>query len=266
MHDFYYVLGAVIVALVYFTIFFVVAQKLNNNSIVDIGWGLGFVVQVVYSLLFAVVMGHPILLVQWAISALVALWGLRLFLYIGIRNFKKPEDYRYVDMRKKWGTKNPRWKAYLNVFLLQAFFQLLVATPIFIAFLSKTDVSLAWVLFGVALHLIGFAFEAIGDKQLKTFVALKKAGKTDKKIMTTGLWKYTRHPNYFGEALMWWALGLLVFPTPLGIIALFSPVFITYLLRFVSGVPLLEAKYIDNSEFQEYAKQTSVFIPWFPKR
>ena len=265
MNPLTYLLGVFLVVQLYFFIFFLVAQKLKNNSIVDIGWGLGFVVITWFSVLFTLFSGVDLSLLMIIITILVTIWGLRLFLYIGIRNFKKPEDFRYVNMRKKWGNTAPRLQAYLKVFLTQAMFMLVVALPIYAAFLNTNPISWSiWIILGVLLHLIGFFFEAVGDAQLKAFLKIRAASKT--KIMQTGLWKYTRHPNYFGEALMWWALLILVIPSSIWLIAIPSPIIMNYLLRYVSGVPLLEKKYAGNEEFQAYAKKTSIFIPWFPKK
>jgi len=113
--------------------------------------------------------------------------------------------------------------------------------------------------------LIGFYFEAVGDQQLKNF---KKNPENKGKIMSSGLWKYTRHPNYFGEALMWWSVWVVSMST-LSITSLYGivgPLFITYLLLYVSGVPLLEKKYKNNEAFQAYAKKTSIFFPLPPKK
>lgn len=261
-----YFLSAAVTAVTFFTVVFLIAQKQRNNGIVDIFWGLSFVVQVLHGLVFRWISGEPILAVQIVLSALIALWGLRLSLFIGLRNIRKPEDFRYVDMRKQWGDKNPRLKAYVNVFLTQAAFHFVVALPIHLAFLSTTDTAILWWLPALILFAIGFFFEAVGDSQLAAFKKRKASGKASSRILSTGLWKYTRHPNYFGEAVMWWAFGLLVFPTNLGFFALLSPLIMTWLLRYVSGVPLLEKKYAGDSEFQAYAKKTPIFFPWFPKR
>ncbi len=265
MNPLFYLLGAFLTVHVYILVFFLVAQKLNNNSIVDIGWGLGFVVIAWYSMIYTISTNVEVTLLMIVVTALVTLWGLRLFLYIGIRNFKKPEDFRYVEMRKKWGPKNPRWKAYINVFFTQGMIMLFIALPIYAAYLNTNPIDWSvWIIAGMVLHLIGFLFESIGDAQLKAFLKIRAQSKT--KIMQTGLWKYTRHPNYFGEAVMWWALLVVVIPSSVWFIAILSPIAMTYLLRFVSGVPLLEKKYANNPEFQEYASRTPIFFPWFPKK
>lgn len=243
---------------IFFNIAFLIAQIKKNNGLADMAWGLGFVVVAVSSLLVA----GTYTIYQLVITALVALWGFRLFYYIGLRNWSKPEDFRYVNMRKKWGT-HVHLKAYFIVFMLQMSFLLIVSLPIQLAANINKDLDLiGWIILGVGvlLWIIGFYFEAVGDAQLKKF---KQDPSNKGKIMQTGLWKYTRHPNYFGEALMWWAIFIISMST-LSWIALFGIIgssFITYLLLFVSGVPLLEKKYKDNEAFQAYAKKTSIFFP-----
>ncbi len=248
---------------VFFNIAYIIAQVKKNNGLADMAWGLGFVVIAVTSLLVS----KTYTIYQIVITSLVALWGFRLFFYIGLRNWSKPEDFRYVNMRNKWKTK-VALKAYFIVFMLQMTFLLIVSLPI--QLISLIDVELdvfGYIILGIGILLwfIGFFFEALGDAQLKAF----KQNKDNKgKILQTGLWKYTRHPNYFGEALMWWAIGIIGLSTFswLSVIGLIGPAFINYLLLFVSGVPLLEKKYKDNEDFQAYAKKTSIFFPLPPKK
>ena len=253
----------IITLFVFFNIAFIIAQIKKNNGLADMAWGLGFVVVAVTSL----IVNNTFTIYQIVITALTLIWGLRLFFYIGLRNWSKPEDFRYVNMRKKWG-KHVHLKAYFIVFMLQMSFLLVVASPILLS--SIVDVSLSttgWIIlgFGILLWLIGFFFESVGDAQLKAF---KKNPQNKGKVLTTGLWKYTRHPNYFGEAVMWWAIWIISMSTlsPLLLIGIIGPLFINYLLRYVSGVPLLEKRYKDNLEFQAYAKKTSIFIPLPPKK
>lgn len=257
-----YIIGVVALVWLYFSILFVVAQILKNNSIVDIGWGFGYVLISLYTIIYALIEGNFSLVIG-AVTGAIILWGLRLFLYIGIRNFKKPEDYRYVAMRKKWNNKHVYLKAYFHVFMLQAMFMLIIASPIYVAYFNKIDVNSIWIFIGLAIFAVGFFFEAVGDFQLKQFVKTR----TDRnKIMQTGLWKFTRHPNYFGETVMWWAFWVMVVATSWGLVAIISPLMITWLLLFVSGIPLLEEKYRDNPEFIAYKARTSAFFPWFPKK
>lgn len=245
---------AIIEIVVYFSIFFVIAQLKNNNSIVDIGWGLGFVL-----LSWVMFINNPSL-DRIVIPLMVSIWGLRLSYHIFIRNFGKPEDFRYVDMRKSWG-EHQRINAFFKVFMLQGFLQFLVAMTI-ITYGSRIE-NASLVVFGVMLFAFGLAFESIGDKQLKDF----KADPGNKgKIIQSGLWQYTRHPNYFGEATLWWGIFLVGLGTGAPIHSIIGPLTITILVRFVSGVPLLEKKYKDRPDFIAYKKKTPVFIPFVGKR
>lgn len=251
--------GTAFMLLVFFTLLFVLAQYLENNSIVDSFWGPSFLLIALYTLITADSPG----LRQNLLTAVVALWSLRLFYYITLRNWNKPEDYRYVNMRKRWGTKLPRLKAYANVFLLQGVLSYLVGLPLIRG--NSSDVSSLSILnyVGIALFAIGFFFEAVGDAQLKNF---KKDPANKGKLMTTGLWALTRHPNYFGESAMWFGFYLISYSGLKDLPFVFSPILMTLLLLFVSGVPLLEKKYKDREDFKAYARRTSKFFPWFPKK
>lgn len=249
---------------VFFVIFFIIAQVKKNNGLADMAWGLGFVVVALTSLIYT----GNYTYIPLAVTLLVFIWGFRLFFYIGLRNWNKPEDYRYVNMRNKWKTNIPL-KAFLKVFMLQGLLLYIISLPIQFAMQTKkaVDEPLEFIILGlgILLWLIGFYFEAVGDAQLKTF---KKDPSNKGKIMQSGLWKYTRHPNYFGESLMWWSVWIVSIAT-LEILSLFGfvgPLLITLLLLFVSGIPLLEKKYKDNPLFQEYARKTSIFFPLPPKK
>lgn len=248
---------------VFFVIFFFIAQYKNNNGLADVFWGLGFVVIAITSLIYS----NTYEITQIVITVLVLTWGLRLFFYLGIRNWNKKEDFRYVNMKKKWQT-HLKLKAFIYVFMLQMSFLYLISLPIQLSSYRPDNLdSIGYLILtvGVVLFIIGFVFEALGDHQLKVF----KSNPNNKgKILSTGLWKYTRHPNYFGEALMWWAIFIVSLSTkiPLMLIGFISPLFINYLLVNVSGVPLLEKKYKDNVDYQAYAKITSRFIPRLKKK
>ena len=251
-------IGVALVLFIYFNIIFIVAQILKNNSIVDSFWGPGFLVVAVYTFLQQESIGLRSIIVTSAIL----LWSIRLFLHITIRNWNKPEDYRYINFRKKWGTTLPTLKAYFHVFMLQGVLLYIVSLPIIIANTSgNVDLTLISYL-GIILWIIGYYFEVVGDKELKDF----KGNKENKgKLMTEGLWSYTRHPNYFGEATLWWGIFLMSISSLDQIFIIISPITITFLLLFVSGVPMLERKYKDRPDFIEYSKRTNKFFPWFPK-
>jgi len=246
---------------VYMTVWFVVALIKKDNSVADIAWGLGFVLIAAFTFLrggdWA---ARPVLA-----TALVFIWGLRLAVHILLRNRKRGEDPRYAEWRRKWG----RWfvlRSYVQVFLLQGLFLLLISYSVI---LINTSVGAGSArplglldLAGTAVWMTGLFFEAVGDAQLARF---KRDPESRGRIMDRGLWKYTRHPNYFGESLMWWGIFLLALSLPYGWTAVVSPVLVTFLLVRVSGVPMLEKKYTGNAEFQAYARRTSAFVPWVPK-
>jgi len=253
------------VLFVFFVIFFIIAQVKKNNGLADMAWGLGFVVIAVTSLIYSGTYSISALVV----TGLVTIWGFRLFFFIGLRNWNKPEDFRYVNMRKKWKTNIPL-KAFIFVFMFQGLLMYIISMPIQLVNLysvdTMTNTGYIVLILGVLLWLFGFYFEAVGDRQLKKF---KMNPENKGQIMQSGLWKFTRHPNYFGESVMWWAVfvvSLSGFATLSSLFGIIGPILITYLLLYVSGVPLLEKKYKDNPLFQEYAKKTSKFIPLPPKK
>jgi steroid 5-alpha reductase family enzyme len=239
-------------------VFYLMAQSVKNNSIVDIGWGLGFVITTLV-LIFSTEKIYPSILI---LSLMILFWGMRLSFYIYMRNVGKPEDFRYANWRKEWGTRQP-WIAFYKVFMLQGFIMLIVASPVIIAF-SKHSKYPDWIaITGLAIFLFGLGFEGAADKQMKRF----KANPANKaQIITTGLWKYSRHPNYFGEALLWWGIGLYAFAVSGYWYCFISPLVISLMLRFVSGVPMLEEKYKDRKDFKEYAAKTSIFVPFIGKK
>lgn len=248
----------ILLIFIYFTIFFIVAQIKKDNSIVDIGWGLGFVLVSNYSLIGSEHFNFRSIIT----TIIVTLWGLRLFYHISRRNVGKPEDFRYAKMRKEWG----KWlvpRAFFQVFMLQGFMMFIIAYPIVIINNSVNNDFKITDAIGLIIWAIGFFFEAVGDKQLRNF---KKDSNNKGHILKNGLWKYTRHPNYFGEATMWWGIFFIALSVDSGIYGIISPIVITLLLLFVSGVPMLEYHYKDNLEFQDYAKVTNKFFPWFSKK
>lgn len=239
--------------IIFMHLFFIFAVVKKRNDIADVAWGLGFVLLALIGLVFNYNLQTLIVFI------LVSVWGLRLFTYI-LQKFRKEkvENARYYKWRADWGD---RWilYSYLKVFLLQGFFLILVAMPILIiSGYSNGEWGVVNTV-GILLWLFGFIFEAVGDKQLSDFVKKKKPGE----IMTKGLWKFTRHPNYFGEAVLWWGIWLLSFTSPFYYIAIIGPITITFLLRFVSGVPMAEERYQNNIAFQKYKQKTPPMIPNF---
>lgn len=240
----------------YMTLAFMLAVRRQRNDLADIAWGLGFIAVA----LAATWMGDLVTLAQLVILVLVIAWGVRLAGHVYRRNRGKPEDYRYARWRQEWG-RHVVIRSYLQVFLLQGLFMWLVSFPIMVA-AAGGEIGLGWVLGGTAVWLVGFAFESIGDAQLARFRA-DPANKGH--VITTGLWRYTRHPNYFGEVVQWWGIWLIALGAPLGWLAIIGPITITLLILFVSGVPMLEQHFAGRPEWEAYKRRTSVFVPWFPR-
>ena len=256
------IMYTLLIVFIYMNIIFFIALKNKNNGLVDIGWGFGFILIAISSLIMHIIKTNNISLIMFIPTILVMFWGLRLTYYLFKRNYKKEEDYRYKDMRNRWG-KNVNINSYFKVFMLQGILMSIIALPIMF-YNTSTINTLNYInILGIIIWIKGYFFEVVGDYQLKKFI---KDPNNKGKIMTSGLWKYTRHPNYFGESIMWWGIFLISINSNLGLLGIISPILITFLLVFVSGVPLLEKKYSDNKDFQEYAKRTSKFIPWFVKR
>lgn len=240
------------IILFYMTIIFLLAQGLKDNSIVDIGWGMGFIFITIFTLF-----GEEINYRKILFSSLIIIWGGRLSVYIFIRNLGRGEDFRYRNWRNTW--KHFRLRSYFQIFILQGLIMLIVALPVIWANGGESRVFGFYDLIGFIIFLIGFLFEVIGDRQISVF---KKHPDNAGKILTTGLWKYTRHPNYFGEALLWWGIWLFAIPEVDGLFTIISPLVISLLLRFVSGVPMLEKKYEGRPDWEDYKTETPVFIPF----
>lgn len=239
----------------YMTSIFVWAQIIKNNSIVDIAWGMGFVI-LSLSLGFFITGFENVSLI---LTALILIWALRLSGHIFLRNYKQAEDFRYANWRRQWG-KNAVWMAFWKVFMLQGFFMWILSIPIILTF-HQAPVSInAWHIGGVAVFACGWILETVADSQLSRF---KKNPKNKGRLCTSGLWSLTRHPNYFGEALLWWGIWLFSIPSGMAWLSLLSPISITWLLRYVSGVPMLEKKISTHPDFEAYARKTPVFIPFF---
>jgi len=240
----------------YATLWFVFSLIAKRNDIADIAWGIGYMILCVFYLLTTELSARAVLL-----YILVFIWGVRLALHIYIRNRGKKEDFRYKKWRQDWG-KSFYLRSYLQVYLFQGLFLLLIISPVTVVSANQ-QTALNWLDFvGIGVWLIGFYFEAIGDYQLSRFIN-NPANKG--KIMQSGLWKYTRHPNYFGEVTIWWGVFLIALSSPFGVYTIIGPLTITFLLLFVSGVPLLEKKYKDDTRYQEYADRTSKFFPLPPR-
>jgi steroid 5-alpha reductase family enzyme len=249
-----------LVTLAYMTCGWLISVVRQDASTVDVFWGLGFVLLAV---VFAVT-GDGFVGRKALVAVLVGIWGFRLASYILIRNRGKGEDYRYQAFRQRWG-KSYWWVSFFQVFMLQGLLMWIIAMSLMAAESNARPQNFAALdVIGTAVWCVGFFFEAVGDWQLARF----KADSANRgKVMRSGLWAYTRHPNYFGEATMWWGLYLIAAGTRWGFWTIFSPVLITFMLLRVSGVALLErAQKASKPGYREYLESTSAFVPWFPRR
>jgi steroid 5-alpha reductase family enzyme len=246
------------VVTLYASLWFLVALRLRRNDVADIAWGIGFIVLALTGQFAVTAVSTRGLLVL----VLVAIWGLRLSLHIGRRNQGKSEDPRYRKWREEWGA-HATIRAFFQVFLLQAFLAVVILLPVTYV-LAHRNSDLTWLdALGAGVWLTGFVFEAVGDFELARF---RKDPGNRGRIITSGLWKYTRHPNYFGEVTLWWGVWLIACSVSGGWKTVLGPATITLLILFVSGIPLLEKKYQGNNEFMEYQRRTSAFFPLPPKR
>jgi steroid 5-alpha reductase family enzyme len=249
-----------LVIMVMMTILWVASVLLKNVSIVDLFWGFGFVVTGIFYFLKTPgpFPGKILLMV------LVTLWGLRLSLYLAWRNIGKGEDFRYKQFRQNYGENRYWWISFFQTFLLQGILMWLISAPLLGAQFYGQNTSLTFFDYlGLLLWIIGFSFESIGDLQLAHF----KANPANKgRVMNKGLWKYSRHPNYFGDAAVWWGFGLICISSG-SYLPVLGSILMTALIIKVSGVALLEKSLKDKKpEYREYIEKTSAFIPWFPKK
>jgi steroid 5-alpha reductase family enzyme len=241
------------------TSLWLVSLVLKNSSIVDIFWGAGFVLLAWFYFAYS---PDGYLPRKLLVTSLVTLWGLRLSFYILWRNWGKPEDFRYQVWRRESG-RIWWWKSYFQVFILQGLLMWVISTPLLAAQMGSLPGRFtALYIAGAIVWGIGFFFETAGDLQL---VAFKSDPANKGRVMDRGVWRFTRHPNYFGDSAQWWGFFLLAAAAG-GWWTIFSPLLMTSLLLRVSGVALLEKSLETRPGYKEYVERTSAFIPWFPRR
>ena len=251
-------LVSALTAAVFMLFMYIAAQIKKDNSIVDIGWGIGFIL-ITLSL---IITSDNFDSGTQIFFSMILLWGLRLTLHIFLRAKGRGEDFRYAEWRKNWGNK-AAWIAFYKVFMLQGFLMVLIAMPILIYFDKRGAENMSLKIAGVSVFVFGFLFEALGDLQLTNF---KKNPSNRGRIITSGLWKITRHPNYFGEAALWWGIGIYSFAFTNSVFVFAGPLLLNVLLLKVSGIPLLEKKYEGTPDWENYKKITPAFIPWIGKK
>lgn len=247
---------AALVVFWYMTGLFLAALARRDNSLADIAWGPGFLLAALAVLWWQ----RPAGLLPVLATTLVAAWAVRLGVHIWMRNWGRGEDWRYARWRGRWGQWWPL-RSYLQVFLLQGVLLLVVCLPALAA--NTYGGPVGWLaVVGSLLWLTGFLWETFADYQLMRF---QKDPRNAGKVLQSGVWAWSRHPNYFGEVTLWWGMGLIALSTGAWW-ALAGPLVITFLILKVSGVPLLESKMLKHAPYRDYARRTSAFIPWFPKR
>lgn len=253
-------LEAIVLIIIMMSSLWIASVFLKNVSIVDIFWGFGFVLAAAFYFIRSEGYEPRKIL----ILVLTAIWGLRLTSYLAWRNYGKGEDYRYREFRKKYGEKRYWWISFFQTFLLQGFLMWLISAPLLGAQYYGHDKPIGIFDYaGILFWIKGFIFEAGGDYQLAVF----RANPANKgKVLNSGFWRYTRHPNYFGDTAVWWGYGLICIGAGSYLPAAGS-LLMTALIIKVSGVALLEKNLSDKKpEYKEYIKKTSAFIPWFPKK
>ncbi len=247
------------VIMIMMTGLWIVSVLIKNVSIVDLFWGVGFVLVAVFCFLKS----QGYFPRKTLLMILVSLWGFRLSAYLTWRNIGKGEDFRYKEFRRKYGVKRYWWISYFQTFLLQGILMWLISAPLAGALSYGQEKQLGILDYtGLAVWIVGILFEAGGDFQLAVF----KTNPLNKgKVLNTGFWRFTRHPNYFGDSAVWWGFGLLSLSAGAYLPALGS-VLMTLLIIKVSGVALLEKSLKEQKpEYKEYIETTSPFLPWFPK-
>ncbi len=279
------------------TMLWAISVAVKDASLIDIFWGFGFLVVGAVCLYLAIPKTPYLVL----LAAMPIIWGIRLSLYLAKRNLGHGEDVRYVAMRKraeKKGVSEIAWRlrSLFTIYFGQGVLIMIVSAPVWVAMATGTntwedvanssiynamvsdisqyeenykEIQIAlFSILGALLWLIGFLFEAIGDAQLSKFMKTMKnydGAYKDKPVLDTGLWKYTRHPNYFGNACMWWGIWLTACQAPWGWASVFAPIIMTLLLVKVSGKDLLERSLKRRAAYVDYISRTSGFIPMPPK-
>ncbi len=260
-HDFWFLIGiGTAMAFVLFTLTWLLSLKLNNFSFVDVTWSYSLaVIAPIYALLGGGFTQRKVIAVTMAV-----LWSLRLgtYLFFRVKNHHPHEDARYVVLREKW--KRSLAKSFFFFFQAQALLIVLLSVPVLLACMNSAPQLNSIELTGALVWLIGLSGEALSDAQMKRF----KADPASKgKVCQVGLWRYSRHPNYFFESVVWWGFWLFACGSPWGWVTLYAPAMILYFLLRVTGIPLTEECAVKSKgdAYREYQRTTSAFVPLPPK-
>jgi steroid 5-alpha reductase family enzyme len=239
---------------------FLVALRLGRHAVIDVAWGLGFVAVAATSVIASAGEGDPVR--RGLVLVMTAAWGLRLATHIALRSRGQGEDPRYEELLSR-APGNPQLYALRTVYLTQGAVMWFVSLPVQVAAFETPGTGwLTWV--GVLVWVVGMLFETVGDWQLTRF---RNDPESRGRVLDTGLWRYTRHPNYFGDACAWWGISLVSFAAWPGIITVLSPLAMTWLLAKGTGKPLLEKDMSSRRPgYADYVRRTSGFVPLPPRR
>ena len=240
------------------TMLWLISLKIKDASIIDIYWGFGFVIMSWTGLIINLFFNETTITTsQWLINIMVTIWGLRLSIHLAIRNLGKGEDLRYVKMRER-ASSNWRFLSYIRVFMFQGFLQMLLMTPIVLVHYYPGQSGMSFLdYFGLLVWAIGFGIEAITDMQLTKF---RSNATNSNKILKTGLWRYSRHPNYFGDALQWFAFFIISLNSGY-IWGAVGPILMVFIfLKLTIGI-LERSQTRKRPGYEEYTKSTNVFFP-----
>jgi steroid 5-alpha reductase family enzyme len=242
--------------LVVFAVTFGIARRIGRYNVVDVTWGLGFVAVAAV----AAILGHGDPTRRWLLLVLVAIWALRLSGYIHRRSAGKGEDPRYADLLRDAGV----GEIIRKVFVVQGFATWFISLPLQLSAVNGPTPRplLTVTVAGILVWLAGLGFEAVGDRQLREFKADPAHAGV---VMDRGLWAWTRHPNYFGDASVWWGLWLVTIANWWSLVTVVSPALMTYFLVSVTGARLTEKYMKGRPGFAEYQQRTSFFIPRPPR-
>ncbi len=234
-------------------VLFLLALKRRDAGMADVGWGLAILLAVLAVFLWHQPAGMRAMLVL----ILVAVWGMRLTAHVILRNWSRPEDWRHARNRAAWGEWFPL-KSFVNVFIARSALLTVIALPA-LWIVTFGGPKLTWLDYlGLAIWVVGYMFETVADNQLVRFM---KVPSNHGRVLTTGLWRLSRHPNYFGELTMWWGLWVMALSVPGGWLTFVGPVLLTYWVLGRS-IPLVESRMLDNAEYRAYARRTSELLPW----
>jgi steroid 5-alpha reductase family enzyme len=251
-------------SLLFLTMVFYAARSRDRYDVIDIAWGFAFIA--IAAVAYMMQPSYQLWSVQTLVSVLVLIWGMRLSLHIYERWSRSDhEDKRYTQLRQQYKNKpgGVATNMYVRVFLVQAILAVCVSSSVIVVNMSPPASLSPLAGIGVIVWLIGFYFESVGDAQLRKFT---RNHRHKGKLMTQGLWKYTRHPNYFGEVVQWWGIFVIALSAPYWQISIVGPIVITVLILFISGIPLTEKHFEGRSGWKAYKKRTSKFFPLPPKK